>query len=378
MNIGIDIRCLQDQERTGVGEYTFGLLRALFVSHPEHRYLLFTSGFQKPTLPASLINQPHVQAVHVRVPNKVLSASLLATGRPYIDALLLHEAQKKSADAPKKLDAFFSPNIGLTAVSPNVKHIVTVHDLSYVHFANCYSVKRRLWHKAARPERILHSATSIMVPSAFTKSDIMQTYAISEDKIHISRPGLPELLVPKERRDVREIYALPDRFMLFLGTIEPRKNILGLVHAFARSEKLKKAGVALVIAGAAGWKNKDIFSAIEQTPRVSYIGYVDARDKRGLYKAAEAFVYPSLYEGFGFPVLEALSCGTPILTSARTSLPEVAGQHATYVNPMSIGDMQRGLEAVLETEQQQREIKKQYAAQFTWNDAVQQLITAVS
>ena len=131
-----------------------------------------------------------------------------------------------------------------------------------------------------------------------------------------------------------------------MGTIEPRKNILGLIEAFKKSSLLVD-GCSLVIAGARGWKCNSILKAIDKTPGVKYIGYVDAEDKPALYKMASLFVYPSLYEGFGFPVLEAMACGTPVVTSNRSSLPEVAGGAAYLINPYNVSEIARGMELIL-------------------------------
>ena len=195
-------------------------------------------------------------------------------------------------------------------------------------------------------------------------------------------PGLSSSFLEQaeeQKRVVRKKYNLPEKFVLFLGTIEPRKNIVALTEAFALSRS-KKNGYELVIAGASGWKYQCSLDAIEKTDGVRSIGYVASEDKNTLYQMADLFVYPSLYEGFGLPVLESMACGTPVITSDRSSLPEVVGRAALLVNPHDTRDIADTIDMVLLDRALYRELSqrgKVRASAFSWQKAVRQWLVFV-
>jgi glycosyltransferase involved in cell wall biosynthesis len=156
---------------------------------------------------------------------------------------------------------------------------------------------------------------------------------------------------------------------------------LGLLDAFARSTQLRALGYELVLAGASGWKSRTIMEAVERTPGVRYVGYIDRQDKAALYALADLFVYPSLYEGFGFPVLESMVAGTPVVTSNRSSLGEVAGDAAYYVDPMNTDDIARAMERLLgNTELRNMCIERGLTRvkKFHWRTAAEQFLSILS
>ena len=343
MNIGVDIRVLQTALRTGVGEYTYELLRAI-IAQPgvHHFFLLYDTRFPCPEDVREWSSR-QVHIVGLVWPRK---SWLILFHRPYID-----ECIPKAVFAhtnTTRLDYFFSPNLHFTAVSPSVKHILMIHDLSFEHFPTCFTWKRRLWHAFVRPRRLSEQATMIVTPSQYTRQDVMATYGISPEKIHAIVPGLSDQFVdpPKCSELVRKKYQLPAKYIFFLGTIEPRKNILGLLEAY-RWYRSAYHGThdpyTLVIAGGLGWQYTAVRTLMQRMTGVQYIGYVAAADKPTLYQAAAVFVYPSIYEGFGLPVLEAMACGTPVITTDRSALPEVVQRAAYLVSPYRIHDMAEGM-----------------------------------
>lgn len=368
MNIAIDIRSLMDPVRTGVGEYTYEFLHALFKIDKINKYYLFYNSHLDVSKNIPNWNQENVKIIRYKYPNKLFNFALRFFGWPKLDKLI-----------NQKLDYFFSPNISFIALSKDVKHILTVHDLSFEHFANCYCLKRRLWHKIISPKKQCKKADLILTPSHNTKQDIIEKYNISEEKIKVIYPGLSSIFMKHETLNMKQIitkYNLPDKFILFLGTIEPRKNLIGLINAFEKTN-LKNKNYELVIAGSDGWRNNKIKQLIENTDNVRYIGYIEAEDKPALYKLASVFAYPSLYEGFGFPVLEAMAIGTPVLTSNRSSLPEVVGSCAQLVNPNNINDIADGL-LKLATDQDLNNYFVQNgtrrAGQFRWENTVENFL----
>ena len=337
------------KERTGVGEYTYELLDVLFEIDKENNYILFYNSWKDVSDIIPKWNQKNVHYIITRWPNKLFSFfTWLRVIK--LDHLIERRFVKgNSKFITTRLDYFFSPNLNFTCLSKKIKHIITIHDLSFEFFKKCYSWKRRLWHRILNPSKQCRRANIVLVPSENTKLDVGEIYNISKEKIKVIIPGLSnEFLNIRYKKvnedDVRKKYSLPQKYILFLGTIEPRKNIIGVIEAYKKVYGQKFGACGLVIAGARGWKYDNIINDIDKTPGAQYVGYVDAEDKPALYSLAETFVYPSLYEGFGFPVLEALVCGTPVITSNRSSLPEVVGDYAYLVNPYNIHEIEKGLQ----------------------------------
>ncbi|PIR74547.1 MAG: hypothetical protein COU35_01890 [Candidatus Magasanikbacteria bacterium CG10_big_fil_rev_8_21_14_0_10_47_10] len=323
MIIGIDVRVLMSRSWTGVGEYTHGLLHALFRVGTDHEFYLFSSGSKKNQARVrQLWSLPNVRYVHTRVPNRILNPLLLLFCIK-VDALVAWRLP-----AGKKINTFISPNIHFGRVSNKAKHIQIIHDLSFELYPEFLSLKRRLWHWLLLPKRVCQHAAHIVTPSNNTKRDVTMRYTISPEKVTCVYPGID---VPQPISD-----ALSDSpYILYLGTVEPRKNVDAVVDGFLQSH-LSAQGVRLVLAGSNGWKSRALFKKIAQHPEIEYRNYISTKEKRRLLAGATALVFPSFYEGFGFPPLEAMAAGTPVIAANRSSMPEVCGDAAWYVDPYSI------------------------------------------
>lgn len=315
--------------RTGIGEYTFELLNAIFDIDKKNDYSLFYNSHADISKNIPKWEQPNVRYVATRRPNKLFNGTIKLFNTPRLDNLL-----------GVKLDAFYSPNLNFTAISKKTKFVLTVHDLSFEIFSDFFTAKTSLWHKIISPKKQCLRADMILTPSENTRRDIVDFYGINKNKIKVLYPGLSSVFLKKQSADTEQIkkkYALPDKFILFLGAIEPRKNILGIIEGFEKIASSLPNSYSLIIAGADGWKTEKIYEPARVShcrEKIKFIGYVAPEDKPPLYAAADLFVYPSFYEGFGFPVLEAMACGTPVITSNRSSLPEVAGGDSAWlVNP---------------------------------------------
>lgn len=383
MNIGIDSRALMDPIRTGVGEYAYELLSALFKLDRENQYFLFYNSFTDVSQDIPQWQQENIHYVSTKWPNKLFNTGLLIRKRPFIDSLI----SKKQCN---NLDYFFSPNLNFTSVSPNTKFILTIHDLSFKFFKDYYSWKQRVWHRLIRPKQQCSRANIILTPSENTRRDVVEHLNVAEAKVRCLYPGIPERFKEQEtnnplpfrygrasKEPIIQKYNLPERFILFLGTIEPRKNIVGIIEAYKLSSLIFNH-CSLVIAGVKGWKDKDIMKLIKQTPGVHYVGYVAQEDKPNLYRLAQVFVYPSLYEGFGFPVLEAMASGVPVVTSSRSSLPEVTGGSAYLVNPYNITEIAEGMK-LLATNEAVRQFHivrgLEQAKQFAWGKCAKEFLS---
>ncbi|MGO8948924.1 MAG: glycosyltransferase family 4 protein [Ktedonobacterales bacterium] len=217
--------------------------------------------------------------------------------------------------------------------------VVTVHDLAFIRYPQYFRATRRIYQRLFTGQSV-RRATRIIAVSEATKQDLVDAFHLAPEVIEVVYPVVDEDFQPcldEERlREFRARHRLPDRYILFVGTLEPRKNITGLLEAYARLRRREADAPQLVLAGGQGWYFGAIFErvrALALEPYITFAGYV-SRDELPLwYAASELFVYPSLYEGFGIPVAEALACGTPAITSNVSSLPEAGGPVAVLVNP---------------------------------------------
>ena len=255
----------------------------------------------------------------------------------------------------------------------SIPTILTIHDLIFRKMPEHHKPLNR-WYLNLSLPLFSRRADHIIVVSEATRSDVIQAYGISEDKISV----IPEAAAPRFTpqpaemiQAVRQRYQLPDQYLLYVGTIEPRKNLLRLLKAW---EKLYKTSEVppLVIVGSRGWLAEDFFNALENSPfrnDALLTGYVRDEDLPALYSAATAFVFPSLYEGFGLPPLEAMACGTPVVCSNTSSLPEVVGDAALLCNPTDVLALTDALKRIVnDTELQQtlRERGLKQAAKYSW------------
>jgi glycosyltransferase involved in cell wall biosynthesis len=204
--------------------------------------------------------------------------------------------------------------------------------------------------------RTLKRASQVVVISECVKKELEALYGVPAEKITVVYPAVDHEAfrpdIPEERRTaIRRKYELGGEYIFSLGTLEPRKNFSRLVEAYARLPEGVQGRFFLVVGGGSGWKNKDVFGMIRRLgleSRVRLLGYISEEDRAPLMHEAELFVLPSLYEGFGMPVLEAMACGTPVVTSARGALPEVGGEAVVYVDPLRPESIARGILSVLE------------------------------
>lgn len=345
MNIAVDARSLMSKNRTGIGEYVYELFKAIFEIDKENQYFLFYNSYTDISENMPKYEQENVHYIISRWPNKIFNLVV------WLGFIRLDDFVSKKAG--KEVESWFSPNLNFTKLSKKVRFLITAHDLSYDFFPEFFSFKRRLWHRFVNPKKQFKKASLIFAVSENTRRDVLERYGIEVEKVKTLYPGLCRDVKyqinnndDEDKLRVKEIYHLPDNFILFLGTLEPRKNIGCIIEAY-KSSDLKEKGYSLIIAGSQGWKHSDILKKINNAEGVGYIGYVDEDDKAALYNLADLFIYPSLYEGFGFPVLEAMACGAPAIASNRSSLPEIAGNAAYLINPYSISELMDGMKRIL-------------------------------
>jgi glycosyltransferase involved in cell wall biosynthesis len=278
-------------------------------------------------------------------------------------------------------DVLFVPAHVLPLVHPRAS-LVTVHDLGYLHFPQTHPWRQRLYLGLSTHWNA-HAAAHILADSEATKADVIARYSISPGKITVAYPGYDETLGPVHDparvEAVKDRYGIANDYFLYLGTLQPRKNLPRLIRAFAA---LKLESV-LVLAGKCGWLYDDLFAQVDRlglAGRVIFPGYVPEEDKAALLGGALAFVFPSLYEGFGLPVLEAQACGCPVITSDTSSLPEVAGEAAISVDPQNTAALTAAMERVAaDLALQKSLIERGYAnvRRFSWTTCAQTTLSVI-
>jgi glycosyltransferase involved in cell wall biosynthesis len=263
-------------------------------------------------------------------------------------------------------------------------YVATIHDMIPLLWPQWVTHKHRLVVTAAY-SRLRHQADFVITPSAATKADVVNRLGLDPERIAVIPWGCDERFQPEgdltHGAAVHQRYRLPAQYILFVGTLEPRKNLTTLLQAYAllRAEG-QGNDVKLVVAGRTGWLYADIFAAVKTLAldgAVIFTGFVDDEDLPDLYRGAQAFVFPSFYEGFGLPILEAMASGVPVITSTTASMPEVAGDAAMLVDPRDPEAIAAAIAQVLaEDHLRQTMIQKGLARakRFTWERVAEQTL----
>lgn len=372
MNIAFDALPLLGQ-KTGIGFCEAGQVRAMTRLHPEHDYRLNyfavkdTEGKKKDLQPYLA---EHVSAKHVFCP-------------PYAYRLL-------SGFLPVSYDWFFGKENQLThffnyIVPPGVsgKTVVTVHDMVYRAYPE--TVRSRTRHMLDMGlVRSMRRADRIVTDSVFSRLEIEKYYPEFAEKIRVVPCGVDQTRFypvrnPEAFRKMRKKYGLPEEYFLYLGTIEPRKNLENLILAYAEFVRSHEHPAKLVLAGAKGWLYDNIFQQVHRLhleEKIIFTEYIQEADLCTLMSYAIAFVFPSVYEGFGMPPLEAMSCGTPVLVSNAASLPEVTGTDAVIVQPDSIPEIAEGMHRLFTDKQLRERLSRkgrERAGHFSWENSAELL-----
>lgn len=360
--IGIDYTSAVHQT-AGIGRYTREMVKALAhysagqMSPPQYRLFVAEAGGCIP--PADL--GPHFSWHPTRITERWL-------GRLWYRLHLPLPIERWTGP----IDLFHAPDFVLRPTRPGVRTLLTVHDLSFVREPD--SVMPGMSHHLNRWVR--HSvaqADHVIAVSKATAQDLIELYRTPPEKISVLYHGVTPEFRPND--DPAQLAAIRDKyhlgrqpFILSVGTIQPRKNYQRLIQAFAQM----KAEANLVIVGGPGWHADDIYNEVTQqrlADRVHFLGFVPDADLPLLYSAAALFVYPSLYEGFGLPALEAMACGTPVIAANRSALPEVVGSAGRLVDPFEVEALAAAIDQILHDSRLRQSMSQAglaQAAPFSW------------
>lgn len=262
------------------------------------------------------------------------------------------------------------------------KTITAIHDLTYILCPDSMKAKRRK-RLENDMKKTVNRADYIITVSECSKRDIIKYLKVDESKIQVIYNGVDEvykkMLNHEIIDEIKKKYNIDGKYLLYLGTLEPRKNIETIIKAYNLFNKCNNENIKLVLAGKKGWLYDDIFKLIKEfkiEDKVIFTDYVDDDDKPALYQGAEIFLFPSLYEGFGIPVVEAMASGTPVITSNSSSLPEVAGEAAIITDPMDYKEISRSIERILnDSELRENMINEgiKQADKFNWDESAEKL-----
>ena len=287
-----------------------------------------------------------------------------------------------------RIDVFHGmDHVGIPFAGKTGKCVVTVHDVIPLVLPHTFTRRHRLVVRTALA-RVRRQADLVVVPSRAVQRDVVQYLRVPEDRVAVTPHGCEARFNPSPDRAAAGAaaarYGLPARYLLAVGTLEPRKNLTTLLRAFARlrDRAAVDPAVGLVIAGARGWLDDPIFRTVQSLgleAAVRFPGFVDDDDLPALYRGAELVAFPSLYEGFGLPLLEAMACGIPVVSSNTSALPEVAGGAALLVDPLDVDGMAQAIARVLDEATLRARLREDglaRAAQFSWEKAARQTLNA--
>lgn len=367
MKIGVDIRVLMDRYYSGIAHYSANLLNELIKISDDQEYRLFYNSFRNIDEKMSKWKSERTKLVSTKYPNKLFNyfAQKLLK-KPEIDKLL------------GDIDIFWSPHFNFTNLSEKSKHVLTIHDLSFMRYPEYFSRRKNFWHKAVSLKEQAKKCQALIAVSNNTKNDIIELLGIAEEKVFVVYSGLNKFkghISYDDELSFLEKHQLKNNYILYLGNIEPRKNIAGLINAYniLRDRNIRLVDTQLVLAGGTGWKNREIYLARENSPykeNIKFIGHVSTKEREILFKKANFLVYPSFYEGFGFPPLEAMEASLPVITSNISSLPEVVENAALTINPYDINDLARSMELLIYNNDLKETLKKEgkiQAEKFKWS-----------
>lgn len=334
MLIGIDASRAVAERRTGTEVYSLSVIRELLRLDNVNRYRLYCRDV--PAIPLDSCGEK-VEGVSIGIP------------RLWTHVGLSWEVVKSPPSV------LFIPAHVVPAVR-RCPTVVTIHDVGYLDYPQAYR-RTRWWYLHLSTLFSTRVATSIIADSQATKSDLIRRYKVQPDKIVVVHLGCDDIFAPVESSEVisatKTRCGIQGEYFLYLGTLQPRKNVLGLLRAFGQFKAQGGSGYKLVLAGGKGWLYEPIYRAVGElglTDEVIFAGYVPEADLPALISGAVALVFPSFHEGFGLPALQAMACGTPVIASDVSSLPEVVGDAGLLLDPNDIGGWARGMAEVASDE----------------------------
>lgn len=369
MKIAINTRFLLPRQLEGIGRYTYEVCRRLVERHPEHEYLfIFDRAYDEQYL---FSEQVQAEIVHPPARHPVLW-------------YLWFEWQLPRLLERAGADVFFSPD-GFATLGADTPTVLTVHDLAFEEKDNGVPALAGAYYRYFTP-RYCAKAAQVVSVSEYTKQDLQQRYGIAADKISVCGNGCRQGFVPLDEAGqaaARADFNNGQPYFLYIGAVHPRKNVHRLIEGFSQFRASTGAEISLLIAGRFAWKTGPVKAAYERSgckDHIKFLDYVSDVHLPQLLGGATGFAYPSLFEGFGLPILEAMHAEVPVITSQTTSMPEVAGKAALLVDPTDVSGIAEALRQLYEQPRlRQRLIAEgqQQRQQFSWAHTAEVVYQAI-
>jgi len=368
LKIGIDGRVLQDPKPSGITQYALNIIKGIAALDQKNQYIIFYNSFRKIENTIPYFGSNFQNRIY-HFPNKILEWLWKIFPYPKIDKKL-------------KVDIFFSPHFINIPLSKKVKKIVTIHDLSFRKNKNFFSWRKNLWHWQMNPKKICKNFDKIITVSHHTKKDLINIYKIPSEKIKVIYNGAYKITTDfscnpeKEKSFLAQLNLSKKNYIFCLATLEPRKNISSLIDAFYLIQN-RIPEKKLVITGKKGWLYNIIFKKIKKynlQGKVVFTGFLNEEKKHFLFKNCSVFVFPSFYEGFGIPIIEAVNYKIPIITSSVSSIPEIISDAAILINPHNVNDIARAILEVVNNERVKDILrqKEKNMKEYSWTTAAKQ------
>jgi glycosyltransferase involved in cell wall biosynthesis len=357
MRIGVNTRLFVKGKMDGIAWFAYEILQRMVAAHPEHEFVFFFD--RKPD--STFIFGDNVKPVIVRPPAR----------HPFL-WILFFEIGIRRALKREKIDVFFSPD-GWLCLGTKIKTVNVIHDLNFVHYPKFSTFWFRKYYHFFFP-RFARKANALATVSEFSKQDIVKQYDIQADKIKIAYNGVAEdffEISEEEKKITQQKLTNGIPYFVFVGTANKRKNVVNILHAFDAFRK-KGYEAKLVFAGSKKYWDKEmktVFQRMQFSEDVIFTGYISTAELNKVISASFSLLYPSLFEGFGVPIVEAFACATSVITSNTTSMPEVAGDAALLVNPFSIDEILSAMETLFTNKNLRNELitkGKERTTHFQW------------
>lgn len=362
MVIAVNTRFLVN-DLEGYGYFIHGLFKTLVKKHPEHQfYFLFDRPFNE-----DYIFSPNIYPLIVSPP-----------ARHPVLWKYWYDVKVPLALKRIKADMFVSPD-GYCSLTTKIPQCLVIHDLGFLHHPEAYKKSHVSFYKRSTP-KFLKKARRIVTVSQFSKNDIVKHYKIAPAKIDVVYNGIKDGFKPisfDEAEAVKEKYTEGKEYFIYVGAVQPRKNLVNLLKAFSIFKKRLQSNMKMVIAGRLAWKNEEFLQLLKTYKYRSDIvmtGYLPEEELSVVLAASYALVYPSLFEGFGMPVVEAMKCNVPVLTSGKTSMEEAAGNAALYFDPNDHQDIADKMMLIYKDENLRKQLidkGKLNAEKYSWEKSAE-------
>lgn len=363
MRIAINAIFLQNNPMEGYGHYTAEVIRRIIAKHPNDEFLLL---YDRPW-DDEFFDQPNITRLLVT-----------PAARHPLSFTYWYDVKATAAVKRWKADVWFQP-YGFCSITSRVPQVLMIHDLAFKHYPAYISWYQRLYYRWFTPA-FIKKAQKLITVSNFSKEDIAKTYRVGDGKMVVIPGAARQGFVPlewEEKQAVKDGYADGREYFLFVGGIHPRKNLITLLKAFSHFKKWQHSNMKLLVAGRMAWQYEDLLEklkAYKYREDVLLLGYLPETQLQRVTAAAYALVYPSWFEGFGLPILEAMQAGVPVICSNTSSMPEVAGDAAILTDPSNYEAMGKEMIALYRNESIRNAFVEkglQRAKAFSWDETAQ-------